>query len=104
MSGDFDKQFDDMMNQFKVIEPLTLHAILDGMRTVMEANLYIGDYISEFFVSVEDAAEGFTEADEEKEVFLEMPAFSHEASIYLRVLFDAAQSFCDTITKEVDEG
>jgi hypothetical protein len=105
MSGDFDKQFDDMMNQFKVVDPLTLPDILEGMRTVMEANLYVGDYLSEFFISIEDVAteQGEELTEEEREIFLEVPAFSHESSVYLRVLFDAAKSFCDTVTREGEE-
>lgn len=103
-SEDFDKQFDDMVNEFKLVEPLSLSDLLDGLRNVVEANLYINDYLAEFFGTMQSAADEVDEGEISEEILLEMPAFSHKATVYLTLLFDAAKSFCEIVTEEVEEG
>jgi hypothetical protein len=104
-SEDFDKQFDDMVHEFKLVEPLSISDILEGLRNVVEANLYVNDYLAEFFSTMQSSVEDVAEEEEvPDEIFLEMPAFSHKATVYLTLLFDAAKSFCEIVTEEVEEG
>lgn len=104
MSGDFDKQFNDMVSEFEIVGPLSIPDILEGMKSIMEANLYLSDYLSEFFVSMDSVASELAEVEADPDgIFLEMPAFSHEATIFLRTLFDAATSFCEIVTSQGDE-
>ena len=105
-AGDFDKEFNDMVNEITMVEPLGVPSILEGLKNLVEANLYIQDFLSEFFLAMQSATDELTDSEEEisDEIYLEMPAFSHKATVYLTLLFDAARSFCDVVTEEVEEG
>lgn len=102
-SGDFDKEFNDMVNEITMVEPLSISKIIDGVRNLVEANLYIQDYLAEFFATMQTAADEVGEGEIGEEIFLEMPAFSHKATVYLTLMFDAAKSFCEVVTEEMDE-
>lgn len=102
-SGDFDKEFNEMVNEITMVEPLSINKIIDGVRNLVEANLYIQDYLAEFFATMQSAADEVEEGAVEEEIFLEMPAFSHKATVYLTLMFDAARSFCEVVTEETEE-
>lgn len=102
-SGDFDKEFNEMVNEITMVEPLSISKIIDGVRNLVEANLYIQDYLAEFFTTMQTAADEVQEGEPAEEIFLEMPAFSHKATVYLTLMFDAARSFCEVVTEEMEE-
>lgn len=99
---DFDNQFDNIINEFKMVEPLSPQTILEGLRTLVEANLYIQDYLNEFFHSMQESAEEIREAmlSDADEMYLELPAFSQKSTVYLTLLFESAKLFCDTMEEE----
>lgn len=112
VSSDFDKQFNEIMKEFQIVEPLSTVSLLEGTRCLVEANLYIQDYLAEFFGVMNDAVSSIDVDDEDKEedvidsyeeILLDLPGFSHKATVYLITMFNAAKAFCETVTKEMEQ-
>lgn len=112
MSSDFDNQFDEIMKEFQIVEPLSTVSLLEGTRCLVEANLYIQDYLAEFFSAMNEAVDTMAKeaedgneelVEEYEEILLDLPGFSHKATVYLTTMFNAAKAFCDTVTKEMEQ-
>lgn len=108
MAKDNDKEFEDLVENFKMVEPLSLASIVEGLRCVTEACLYIEDFLSESFVSVQDIMESFADNvkesnDVEFALNLDLPLLDHDTTVYLTLLFNTAKNFCDSITEDDED-
>jgi hypothetical protein len=113
MSSEFDEEFSSMTEQFSMVDPLSTLEIISAIRTITESSLFIQDYLHSFFETLEEALPDHEEEDKEitaddlisatETLILDLPALSHEATVYLRTMIAAAEAFNEAVTSGDEE-
>ncbi len=87
--------FEDAVKDQYIVEPLSIGTIIEGMRTLNETLLYITDFLADHNEELNKLLN--FDMNDNDEIAGDMPAFDHECSTLLTILFSTSREFNETV-------